>query len=205
MPAADSAPVLTIGSRADLRAWLAKNHATAKATWLASYKKHHPDYLAYEPQVEELLCWGWIDSVTRALDADRSMILIAPRNPKSAWSAINKAHVARARTSGAMTPAGEAKIAAALANGMWDFLNDVDALIDPPDLTQALTDTGTKDFWTAQPRSIRRGTLEWIKTAKTAETRARRIRDVTDNATQGLRPSPFQRQVLPFCKNIPGG
>jgi len=193
MPAADNAPILTIRDRADLRAWLAANHATSKSVWLASYKKHHPDYLAYEPQVEELLCWGWIDSVTRALDADRSMILIAPRNPKSAWSAINKAHVARARESGAMTPAGEAKIAIAIANGQWDFLNDVDALIDPPDLIQALATAGMTGFWAAQPRSIRRGTLEWIKTAKTPETRARRIRDVTDSASQGLRPSPFRR------------
>jgi uncharacterized protein YdeI (YjbR/CyaY-like superfamily) len=193
MPAADDAPILPVCSRAELRAWLADNHATAKAVWLATYKKHHPDYLAYEPQVEELLCWGWIDSVTRALDADRSMILVAPRNPKSAWSAINKAHVERARASGAMTPAGEAKVAAAQANGMWDFLNDVDALIDPPDLTTALAISGTRDFWAAQPKSIRRGTLEWIKTAKTPETRAKRIRDVTDSAAQGLRPSPFRR------------
>jgi uncharacterized protein YdeI (YjbR/CyaY-like superfamily) len=193
MPAADDAPVLTVRSRAELRAWLAENHATSKAVWLATYKKHHPDYLAYEPQVEELLCWGWIDSVTRALDDDRSMILIAPRNPKSAWSAINKAHVARARASGAMTPAGEAKIAAAQANGLWDFLNDVDALIDPPDLTQALADSGTAAFWAAQPRSIRRGTLEWIKTAKTPATRAKRIADVTGSAIRGLRPGPFRR------------
>jgi uncharacterized protein YdeI (YjbR/CyaY-like superfamily) len=80
-----------------------------------------------------------------------------------------------------------------MANGMWDFLNDVDALIDPPDLTQALAATGTAPFWSAQPRSIRRGTLEWIKTAKAAETRAKRIRDVTDSAAQGLRPGPFRR------------
>jgi uncharacterized protein YdeI (YjbR/CyaY-like superfamily) len=193
MPAADAAPILTIRSRADLRAWLTENHATSKAVWLATFKKHHPDYLAYEPQVEELLCWGWIDSVTRALDTDRSMILVAPRNPKSAWSAINKAHVARARASGAMTPAGEAKIAAAVANGQWDFLNDVDALIDPADLTKALKATGTTAFWAAQPRSIRRGTLEWIKTAKTPETRARRIADVATSAAEGLRPSPFRR------------
>lgn len=193
MGAADDAPILTIRSRQELRAWLAENHASSKAVWLATYKKHHPDYLAYERQVEELLCWGWIDSVTRALDADRSMILIAPRNPKSAWSAINKAHVERARASGAMTVAGEAKITVAIANGQWDFLNDVDALIDPPDLTAALEATRTAVFWAATPRSVRRGTLEWIKTAKTPETRAKRIRDVTDSAAQGLRPSPFRR------------
>jgi uncharacterized protein YdeI (YjbR/CyaY-like superfamily) len=193
MAAADDAPILTIRSRADLRAWLARNHATASAVWLASYKKHHPDYLAYEPQVEELLCWGWIDSVTRALDADRSMILIAPRNPQSAWSALNKAHVERARASGAMTPAGEAKIAIALDNGQWDFLNDVDALIAPEDLLAALDASGQRAFWDALPRSVKRGTLEWIKTAKTSETRQKRIKDVTDSAALGLRPSPFRR------------
>lgn len=193
MGAADDAPILTVRSRAELRAWLEWNHATSKAVWLATNKKHHPDYLAYEPQVEELLCWGWIDSVTRALDADRSMILIAPRNPKSAWSAINKAHVERARASGAMTPAGEAKIAIAVASGQWDFLNDVDALIAPHDLLDALDAAGQSAFWDAIPRSVKRGTLEWIKTAKTPETRDKRIADVVQSASQGLRPSPFRR------------
>ncbi|HLQ20016.1 MAG TPA: YdeI/OmpD-associated family protein [Tabrizicola sp.] len=193
MATADDAPLLTIHSRADLRDWLAAHHATGKATWLALWKKPHPGYLPYEVVVEELLCWGWIDSTPRTLDAERSRLMIAPRNPKSAWSAVNKAHVARARASDAMTPAGEAKIAAAMANGMWTFLDDVDALVDPPDLTEALAATGTADFWAAQPRTIRRGTLEWIKMAKTAETRAKRIRDVTDSAAQGLRPSPFRR------------
>jgi uncharacterized protein YdeI (YjbR/CyaY-like superfamily) len=191
MPAAADTPILTIAARAELRAWLADNHASAPSQWLATYKRHHPHYLAYEPQVEELLCWGWIDSVTRALDDDRSMILIAPRNPKSGWSAINKAHVQRARASGAMTAAGEAKIAAALANGMWDFLNDVDALIAPDDLVVGLGDA--RPAYDAYPKSVKRGTLEWIKTAKTAPTRAARIADVVASAAQGLRPKPFRR------------
>lgn len=191
--AAEDAPILTVRSRVELRAWLAEHHSEKVPVWLATFKRHHPDYLAYEPQVEELLCWGWIDSVTRALDGDRSMILIAPRNPKSAWSAINKAHVARAIASGAMTAAGLAKVEAARANGQWDFLNDVDALIAPDDLIAALDASGVRDFWERCPRSIRRGTLEWIKTAKTAPTRAVRIADVVDNAKAGLRPTPFRR------------
>jgi uncharacterized protein YdeI (YjbR/CyaY-like superfamily) len=190
--AAEDAPILTIRTRAELRDWLAAHHSDPGPVWLATYKRHHPDYLAYEPQVEELLCWGWIDSVTRALDADRSMILIAPRNPKSAWSAINKAHVDRAIASGAMTSAGMAKVDVAKANGQWDFLNDVDALIAPDDLLAALG-PAERAFWDATPKSVRRGTLEWIKTAKTPETRAKRIADVAESAAQGLRPSPFRR------------
>ena len=193
MAAADDAPVVTVRGRGALRDWLAENHATAPTVWLASYKRHHPDYLAYEAIVEELLCWGWIDSVTRALDGERKMILIARRKVTSGWSAINKAHVMRARASGVMTPAGEAKIAAAMANGMWDFLKDVDALQVPDDLMAALLATGAAPGWEAYPKSVRRGTLEWIKTARTAPTRAARITDVADSAAAALRPKPFRR------------
>ena len=190
--AAEDSPILTVRSRAELRDWLEQNHAGTGPVWLASFKKRHPDYLPYEPQVEELLCWGWIDSVTRALDADRSMILIAPRRVTSAWSAINKAHVDRARASGAMTPAGEAKVAAAIANGQWTFLDDVERLEIPPDLAAAL-ESGGQAVWDAYPRSIKRGCLEWIKTAKSAPTRAARIAEVAKDAASGLRPRLFRR------------
>ena len=66
--------------------------------------------------------------------------MIAPQNPKSAWSAVNKDKVAAARASGAMTPAGEALIAAAKSNGMWEFLDDIERLEVPDDLAAALGD-----------------------------------------------------------------
>lgn len=193
MAAADDAPVVTVRSRAALRDWLSQHHATSHSVWLASYKRSHPDYLPYDEIVAELLCWGWIDSVPRALDAERSLLRIAPRQVTSGWSAINKAHVDRARAGGAMTAAGEAKIAAAQANGMWDFLNDVDALQVPDDLSAALSAAGATPEWEAWPRSVRRGTLEWVKTARTAPTRAARIADVATSAAAGQRPKPFRR------------
>lgn len=190
--AGPDAPLVTVSNRADLRQWLAENHATSGTVWLATFKRHHADYLGWEPLVEELLCWGWIDSLPRAIDADRTGHLIAPRNPASAWSAVNKAHAERAIASGAMTPAGLTKISAAKANGMWDFLNDVEALLDPPDLTAALSGKPA-EVWAAQPRSVKRGTLEWIKMAKTQATRAARIAEVAESAALGLRPKLFRR------------
>jgi uncharacterized protein YdeI (YjbR/CyaY-like superfamily) len=92
-----------------------------------------------------------------------------------------------------MTAAGEALIATAQANGMWAFLDDVERLEVPPDLATALELSGTTVFWTALPRSIKRGTLEWLKTAKTLETREKRLADITGSAVQNLRPSPFRR------------
>ena len=189
--AAENAPRIEVRSRADLRDWLSDNHAFGTSVWLVTYKKGSQHYLDYAQLIEELLCWGWIDSQSRAVDEDRTSVLIAPRNPKSAWSAVNKANVERARVSGAMTEAGEALVAEAKANGMWSFLDDVERLEVPDDLAMAIG--AMRSVWEDYPRSVKRGTLEWIKTAKTAPTRERRIADVAQSLNDGLRPSPFRR------------
>jgi uncharacterized protein YdeI (YjbR/CyaY-like superfamily) len=183
--------VVTVRSRAALRDWLAENFGTSEGVWLATYKKHHPDHLPWGEVVEELICFGWIDAVVNRVDADRSAHLVAPRKPGSAWSAVNKEIVARMRAEGRMTEAGEVAIAVAEASGMWAFLDDVERLEVPGDLAEALGDL--RAVWEGWPRSVKRGTLEWIKTAKTAPTRAKRIADVVASAGQGMRPSPFRR------------
>jgi uncharacterized protein YdeI (YjbR/CyaY-like superfamily) len=184
-------PVVTVRSRAALRDWLVRNHGASEGVWLATYKKHHADHLPWIEAIEELICFGWIDAVVQRVDEDRSAHLVAPRKPGSAWSAVNKEIVARMRAEGRMMPPGEAAIAVAERNGMWAFLDDVERLEVPGDLGEALGDL--REVWEGWPRSVRRGTLEWIKTAKTAPTRAKRIADVAESAGQGLRPSPFRR------------
>lgn len=174
-----------------LRDWLAENHASAGTLWLVMHKKHTDFYIPINEIIDELLCWGWVDSVTGKVDADRSKIRISPRNPKSAWSKVNKDKVARLRAEGRMQPAGEAVIARAMENGMWTFLDDVERLEVPGDLDAALG--GLRAGWEAYPRSVKRGALEWLKTAKTMETRKKRISDVVESLHAGLRPSPFRR------------
>ncbi|MGB1234159.1 MAG: YdeI/OmpD-associated family protein [Planktomarina sp.] len=177
-------------SRTDARAWLEANHNTAGTVWAVTYKKHTPYYLAYGDLISELLCWGWVDSVSGRVDEDRSRLRISPRSPKSAWSSVNKTKVEEARDAGLMMPAGEAMITIAKANGMWQFLDDVERLAVPDDLEAAL---GLKrPVWDAYPRSVKRGTLEWIKTAKRAETRAKRISEVAEAVAEELRPKIFR-------------
>lgn len=188
----EAAARIEFRSRAALRDWLAEHHATSGSVWCVTFKKHHADYLPFGEVVEELICWGWIDSSVRGVDADRMMHLISPRSDGSAWSAVNKEIVTRMREEGRMTPAGETKIAAAEANGMWGFLDDVERLERPADLETALG-AGLLPVWESWPRSVKRGTLEWIKQAKTEATRAKRIADVAASAAGGLRPSPFRR------------
>lgn len=175
MAKADGFPDVEVRSREDLRRWLSENHATAATCWLVTYKKHTPHYLPFGEFVEELLCWGWVDSVTRKVDEDRSAVRISPRSPKSAWSAVNKRLVEKARASGAMTEAGEALIAAAKANGMWSFLDDVERLEVPPDLDAALARAGARETWSDWGRSVQRAWLERIKRSVKPETRAKNI------------------------------
>ena len=189
--AAADAPRVEVRSRAELREWLAARHAEAGSVWLVHWRKGTAHHVPFGDLVSELLCWGWVDSVPRAVDAERSAHLISPRRPGSAWSAVNKAKVAEARASGAMTPAGEAAVAAAVASGTWTFLDDVERCEVPEDLAAALG--GARAAWDAFPRSVRRGTLEWIKTAKGARTRARRVEGTARNAAAGRRPPPFER------------
>lgn len=98
-------------TRAEWRAWLAANHATAPEIWFTFYKKHTKQpTLSYNDSVEEALCFGWIDGIEKSLDADRYALRFTPRKPKSNWSESNKQRVRRLIADGLMTPAGLAKI-----------------------------------------------------------------------------------------------
>jgi uncharacterized protein YdeI (YjbR/CyaY-like superfamily) len=184
MTAAD-APHVEAKTLGDLRAWLSANHDSAGSVWLVTWKKATPHYLPFGEVVEELICWGWVDSSVRPVDAERMKHLISPRNETSAWSAVNKEIVARMRAAGRLQPAGEAKIAAAEANGMWSFLDDVERLEVPGDLAAALG--SGRAAWEGWSRSIRRSWLGKIKWAKTAPTRAKRIAECADAARRNLK------------------
>jgi uncharacterized protein YdeI (YjbR/CyaY-like superfamily) len=192
---ADHLDQVEVKNRAELRAWFAANHQQSESIWLVTYKKAVADwYVDYDAVVEECLCFGWVDSLTRAKDDKRSMLLLAPRKDKSAWSGSNKRRVEKLLAAGLMEPPGLAKIDAAKANGMWEFLDDVEALISPPDLIDALERyPNAKAHFDAFPRSPKRGILEWIKQAKKPETRAKRINETARLAETNDRANQFKR------------
>lgn len=177
MPSAANNERLQVTDIGELRSWLAANHTRTDSIWLVTFKKHVPDrYVSRGEVIDEILCWGWIDSLARKIDDDRTMLLISPRKEKSAWSKVNKDKIARLEADDRIQPPGRAKIKAAKANDMWHFLDDVDALIKPDDLIAAFgTVPGSADNFDNFPASSRRGILEWIKQAKQNKTRKRRI------------------------------
>ena len=184
---------LPVASRQELRDWLAANHSTSTGIWVVTHKVSAGGTVRWNDVVEEVLCFGWVDSLPRKLDADRSMLLITPRKPKSNWSAKNKAHVADLEKRGLMQPAGRAAVALSKNNGTWAALDAVSALQVPPDLQAAFKAfSGAEAYWNAFPPSIRRGILEWIAAAKRPETRAARVEETARLAAQNIRANQWK-------------
>jgi uncharacterized protein YdeI (YjbR/CyaY-like superfamily) len=106
---------LYVTDREAWRKWLVDHHADAAEVWLLCYKKHtgRPS-LPYEDSVEEALCFGWIDSLVKRIDDEAYAQKFSPRKSKSSWTEQNIQRVQKLIDEGLMTPAGLAKIDAAL-------------------------------------------------------------------------------------------
>jgi uncharacterized protein YdeI (YjbR/CyaY-like superfamily) len=167
-----------------------------EGVWLISYKKATgKPRVDYNDAVEEALCFGWIDSKPNKLDDERSMLWFAPRKPGSGWSRINKERVERMIAAGLMTEVGLAKIEAAKQDGVWHALDAIEALEIPPDLEEALASyASARQHFDAFPRSVKRGILEWIATAKRPETRAGRIEETARLAEDNVRAHQWRKK-----------
>jgi uncharacterized protein YdeI (YjbR/CyaY-like superfamily) len=193
MPAGDHTQV-EIESSADLREWLMRNHTRAESFWLVTYKKPDPRHVPWADVVDQLLCFGWIDSQPRKFDEARSSLRISPRNPKSTWSKINKDKITRLMADGLMHASGLAVVKAAKKSGTWEALDQVEALEMPEDLREALSKSKTAlENFEAFPKSAKRGILDWISQAKRPETRAARVTETVEKAKLNLRANQWRR------------
>ncbi|MEM8672616.1 MAG: YdeI/OmpD-associated family protein [Cyanobacteria bacterium P01_G01_bin.67] len=185
---AEAAKKVEVKTRHDLRKWLQVNYRQQEGVWLVKFKKPHKYYLSYDDIVEECICFGWIDSLPRKLDEQRTMLYISPRNKGSNWSQANKERAKELEKSGLIQEVGLIKIEQAKQDGSWSFLDDVEALILPEDLKQAFNENQVAyENYETFPPSAKRGILEWIKNAKRPATRAKRIQNTVLKAAQGIR------------------
>lgn len=192
---ADDVERVHLETRAEWRAWLAEHHADSRGVNLVSWRTPTGrPAVGYEESVFEALCFGWVDSVGRRLDDERSTLYFSPRKPRSGWARTNKARVEQLRAEGLMTEAGERAIAEAVANGAWTLLDDVENGVEPDDLPAALdAEPDARRRWDAFPPSARKAMLEWLVQARTTPTRDRRLATVVAQAALGVRAYPPPR------------
>lgn len=69
--------------REEFRNWLSEHHGKEKECWLISRGKSRSEsMLWYCDTVEEALCFGWIDSIVKRIDADVAH-KISPRKKRA--------------------------------------------------------------------------------------------------------------------------
>jgi uncharacterized protein YdeI (YjbR/CyaY-like superfamily) len=177
-------------NRLEWHQWLSENHENSPGIWLIYHKKNSSNSsVFYDDAVEEALSFGWIDSKVNALDDERYMQVFTPRKPGSTWSKINKERVRKLEKTGQMQPAGLRKVETAKKDGSWNFLDDIEDLIIPEDLNDALNEnkTALKNF-EGFGNSMKKQILYWIASAKRQETRNRRIQKIIEAAIENKKP-----------------
>ena len=176
------------------RDWLSENHLKEDSVWLIIKKKSSPNpNLSWSEAVDQALCFGWIDSTINPIDDESYKQYFCKRKPKSHWSKVNKDKVKALIDQGLMQEAGLKSIEIAKENGSWILLDDVEALIVPDDLKQALkAHKGAMDFFDGLSRSPKKSLLFWVISAKREETRQKRIMEIAENAAQNMKPRQFR-------------
>lgn len=175
-----------VKSSSELREWLLMNHTQKESIWLVTYKKEITEkYVSVQEVLDQLLCFGWIDGIRRKLDQERTMQLIAPRKVEH-WSQTYKLRFAKLEELGLIHQSGFNAVETSKKAGLWNFMDDVDNLIIPNDLQEALTiNNKAKLFFEAINASSKRFVLRWIKLAKTDKTRVSRIEQIVQLSSKG--------------------
>ena len=180
-------------SAAAFRTWLEANHGSTGEQWVGYYKKGVPKTsMTYAESVDEALCFGWIDGLTRRIDDEVYAIRFTPRRRTSNWSAVNIAKVAELMAAGRMHPAG------IRAFEERDRRRDAVYSYERPDqdlsrefLTRFEADEAAWAFWQSRPPSFKRQASYWVMSAKRPETRERRFVALVAESRAGRLPAPF--------------
>ena len=120
--------------------WLGKNHDKADEIWLKIHKVNSGlRSITQKQAIDVVLCWGWIDGMSKGFGEKSYLQRFCPRGRKSMWSAINVGNVARLIGEGRMTEHGLRHVEAAKADGRWDRAYKAGkAMKIPPDLQAAI-------------------------------------------------------------------
>jgi uncharacterized protein YdeI (YjbR/CyaY-like superfamily) len=178
-------------SREAWREWLAVHHDAAPSVWLVFFKQGaERTGVSYDDALDEALCFGWVDSLVRRLDAQRYARKFTPRVAGSSWSTINRKRFERLVSEGRMTPFGMSKApppAPAEEEGNSSQPAGLDERV-PEFIDSGLraSEQAWSNFASLAP-SHRRLYVKWIMAAKKDETRRRRLGEAIGRLEKNLK------------------
>ena len=164
---------LYVTNRDEWQNWLKEHYNSEKEIWLIYPRKAtKKPRIPYNVAVEEALCFGWIDSIIKKLDQERTVQRFSRRKSKSNYSQTNKERLKRLIKQGKVIPE------------VLDSLSkvDLDNFEYPDDIL----------------RAIRESKQAWENFQKYAES-YRRIR-VAYIDTGRKRPGEFEKRLKHFIQ-----
>jgi uncharacterized protein YdeI (YjbR/CyaY-like superfamily) len=190
-PAPRRGPVATsvsvFGTAAEFRSWLEASHASATELWVGFYKKGvTKTSMTYRESVDEGLCFGWIDGITRRIDEEVYAIRFTPRTKRSNWSAVNVARMGELIAAGRAHKAGLRAFEARPVNntGIYSYENRP-ADLPGEYLARLKANDAAWSWWQAQRPGYRRLATWWVVSAKQQATRDRRLATLIEDCAAG--------------------
>lgn len=174
---------------AAFRKWLDANHAKEKELLVGFYKKDSgKPSINWPESVDEALCVGWIDGIRRRVDDESYTIRFTPRRPGSVWSAINIRNVQKLIKEGRMRPAGLKAFEARKENrtGIYSYEQRSADLVEPY-LSRMKKNKAAWEFFQSQPAGYRKQANWWVVSAKSEETRLKRLEKLIEISARGQR------------------
>jgi uncharacterized protein YdeI (YjbR/CyaY-like superfamily) len=181
-------------SPAAFRDWLEEHHERETEVWVGMWKKATGKQgMSWSQAVDEALCFGWIDGISKRTDGERHRQRFTPRKPTSNWSTINIAKVATLRAEGRMRPAGEAAFARRRADrsGVYSFEQRDEPRLEPEQQAQLEANGAAWAYFQSKPPSYRKQATWWVISAKKPETRARRLATLIEDSAAGRTIKPL--------------
>lgn len=172
----------------DFRAWLQKHHATETEAFVSYYKKSSgKKSMTYLEAVDEALCYGWIDGVGRRIDDERASNRFTPRKKGSTWSLRNIGRVKALLKENRMQPAGMKAYEARSTKktGVYAFENKDKSVLDPASEKLFKSNKKAWAFFQSCPAWYRRTTVWLVISAKKEETRAKRLKTLSEDSAAG--------------------
>lgn len=178
-----------------LRAWLARHHASRSELWVGLYRKGsgRPS-ITWPELVDQLLCFGWIDGVRKSVDEKSYANRVTPRRRGSTWSAINLKRARELIDLGLMEPAGRAAYDARdeAKTNQYSFERDQVSLT-PEYEAMFRKNRKAWRFFESQPPGYRKTATWWVMSAKREETRQRRLDVLISDSANGERIGLLKR------------
>ncbi len=180
--------ILFFKARKDFRNWLEKNNSQTESIWI-EFLKNDKTAFRHSEALEEVLCYGWIDSIIKRVDENKYKMKFSPRRKNSKWSESNKAAVESLIKSGKMTKYGLAAIEEAKKNGNW-YKNNTPVIT--PEMIETLrekikNETRLLPEFDKLSNSNQRIFAHYYYDAKKEETKEKRFKIILEHITGNKR------------------